>query len=300
VLCRPESVDLVPAIANRIVTSLPAAIEANPQVAIVANAAPFHVPTAQRLAEIGCHILVEKPLADRLDGIEHLIATCGMMQRVLMVGYTLRFSPSLREMVRLVSKGAVGRVLHVAAEIGQYLPDWRPDADYREGVTARAELGGGAVFELSHEIDIALWLGGRVTAVTASMGRVSDLGIDTEDVADLMLEFESGARASIHLDLLQRIPFRRTRVVGSLGTLEWDGISDTLRLGLPELGWRLLHTPALEQRNGLYLSELEHFLACVDGRVDPIVSADVARQVLTIALAAKQSAVTRKTVAIHV
>lgn len=292
VLCRPESAveTLYSAGADTIITTMDEALALAPSVAIVANPAPFHVPVAQAFADAGCHLLVEKPLADRLDGVDRLITTCKSGGLVLMVGYCLRFYPSLQKMVGLVSEGAIGRVLHIASEIGQYLPDWRPDADYREGVTARASLGGGAVFELSHEIDIALWLGGQVDEVIATLGRLGDLEIDTEDSADLMLGFASGARATIHLDLLQRVPCRRTRVIGSLGTLEWDGMADSLRLGRPGSGWRLLPTPQLKQRNDLYQSELEHFMACIDGRTEPLTDALAARQTLTVALAARESA----------
>lgn len=282
--------------ADRVVNTLEEALRERPAMAVVANPSPFHVTVAQELAEAGCHLLVEKPFSDRMDGLDALIDTCASRGLTIMVGYTLRFCPSLREMVRLATEGAVGRVLHISAEVGQYLPDWRPAADYRHGVTAQANLGGGALLELSHELDIALWLGGPVASVTASLGRTGDLDIDTEDCADVIINFCSGARGYVHMDLLQRVPTRRCRVVASEGTLEWDYFEDSLRIGRPGEAWRQLETPPLAQRNDMYLNELAHFLACVQQGSCPIVSGSVGKEVLAVALAARESAATSRAV----
>ena len=39
----------------------------------------------------------------------------------------------------------MGRPLTLRAEVGQYLPDWRPGTDYRTGVSASRDQGGGAL-----------------------------------------------------------------------------------------------------------------------------------------------------------
>lgn len=291
VLCRPESADdtLLTLGADHVVTSLAAALDERPHIAVVANPAPLHVPVAQEMADIGCHLLVEKPFSDRIDGVDRLIDTCDAKGLVLMVGYNLRFFPSLQEMASLVANDAVGRVLHVSAEVGQYLPDWRPNSDYRQGVTAQLKLGGGALLELSHEIDIALWMGGAIVGVAASLGRVSDLEIDTDDCVDLLLKFENGARGSIHMDLLQRVPVRRCRVVGATGTLEWDGIADRLLCGRPSSGWTDVAAPRLTDRNTMYVSELEHFLFCVANGLKPVTDGQAGKRVLMAIIAARQS-----------
>ena len=276
--------------ADRVVNTLEEALRERPGMAIVANPSPFHVPVAQMLADAGCHLLVEKPLSDRIEGVDTLIDTCASSGLTLMVGYNLRFCPSLQVMARMVADGAVGRVLHLSAEIGQYLPDWRPAADYRTGVTAQARLGGGALLELSHEIDTALWLGGAVASLTARLGRIGDLDIDTDDCADLLVNFCNGARGYIHMDLLQRVATRRCRVVGSEGSIEWDYFADALRMGCPGGAWQVIETPRLAQRNDMYLNELAHFISCNEQGDSPIVSGAAARAVLAVALAARESA----------
>jgi predicted dehydrogenase len=282
--------------ADRVVNTIEEALRECPKIAIVANPAPFHIPVARILANAGCHLLIEKPVSDRLDGVAALIKTCELRRVTLMVGYNLRYYPSLQAMARMVAEGAIGQIQYVNAEIGQYLPDWRPNSDFRVGVTAQASLGGGALLELSHEIDIALWLGGGVASLTASLDRVSDLEIDTEDCADILINFISGARGHVHMDLLQRAPTRRCRVVGSDGTLEWDYFEDTLSLGRAGGKWQQIDVPRLNDRNDMYLNELADFFSCVEQGTVPLVPGSVGRDVLSVALAARESAKKKKTV----
>jgi predicted dehydrogenase len=291
-LCRPESVrqQLFETGADVVLTSIDQAIAFSPTAAVIANPAPNHVALSLRLADSGCHLLVEKPLADSMESVDVLISNCQKRQLTLMVGYCLRFFPSLQAMIRLVHEGAVGRVLHVMCEIGQFLPDWRLGTDYRDGVTARASLGGGAILELSHEIDIARWIGGPICHVVAGMGRVGNLEVDVEDCADILVRFSSGARGVIHQDLLQRPPTRRTRVVGTEGTAWWDGLLDVAVLETPSAGRAQIDSRKLGDRNEMYLDELRHFFGCVFGMHLPLVDGYEGREVLRIALAAKQSA----------
>lgn len=292
-LCRSESVrpQLYELGANLVMTSIDQAIEFAPIAAIVANPAPNHVSLSQSLADSGCHLLVEKPLSDSMESVDMLISTCKKKQLILMVGYCLRFFPSLRNMVQLVHDGAVGKILHVMCEIGSFLPDWRPGTNYRDGVTARASLGGGAIFELSHEIDLARWIGGPICSVVAGMGRVGDFEVDVEDCADILVQFFSGARGVIHQDLLQRPPTRRTRVIGAKGTAWWDGVLDVAVLETPSGGRSDIESSKLGELNNLYLDELRHFFGCIVGLHLPLVNGDGGKEVLRIALAAKESAV---------
>ena len=133
--------------------SLKEAIAFAPQIAVIASPAPFHIPTAQALAENGIHLLIEKPLSDSLYGVTHLLATCKNKGTVLLTGFNLRFLPSLQRFRDLLCEGVIGKTFSFRCEIGQYLPSWRPKCDYRKGVSGRRELGGGALLELSHEID---------------------------------------------------------------------------------------------------------------------------------------------------
>jgi len=260
------------------------------EAAIVATPAPTHVDIAATLAARGVHVLVEKPLSDRLEGIDDLITRCRDRGLVLQVGYCLRFATSLRALKDAAAEGAVGRVLSLQATVGQYLPDWRPDRDYRETVSARAAEGGGALFELSHEIDYARWIGGEITSVCARTSRVGDLTIDVEDSADLLVTFENGAVGNIHLDMLQRPATRTCVIVGTEGTLHWDGIKRQTRLFRADVGtWQLLSTGEDAAPDQMYVDQLQHFLTCAKTGQEPSVTGADGRSAVEIVLAARRS-----------
>tara|TARA_B100000073_G_C23687835_1_gene555201 strand:+ start:398 stop:1426 length:1029 start_codon:yes stop_codon:yes gene_type:complete len=291
VLCRKESTGqyLYDLGANNLFNSINQAISHGHSAAVLANPSTYHIEYSQILANNGYHLFVEKPLSNRLDGVNELIRTCENNNLTLMVGYCLRFYPSLKHMVRLIKDGFIGNTLHISSEIGQYLPDWRAGTDYRNGVTAQNKLGGGAVLELSHEIDIALWIGDKIKSVIANLAKISDLDIDVEDCADISLKFESGAIGNIHLDLLQRYPVRKTKVIGTKGTLIWDGIADELLHSMPGVDFQKISVSKITDRNDLYLKSILHFYQCIQNRQEPIVNGISAHKVLEVALAAKVS-----------
>lgn len=281
--------DVAPLV-DRVVTSLDGALTFHPDAALVTNPASLHVRTGLGLAEQGIHLFIEKPISSTLDGVDALINLCHQRRLVLLVGYSFRFYRPLQVMRETLAEGRIGRVLALRAEVGQYLPEWRPGMDYRQSVSARRDLGGGVVLELSHELDYARWLLGEVATVSAQLGRLSDLEMDVEDTAEIILRFCSGAMGSIHMDMVQRPAIRTCRVIGTDGTLAWDGNCHQVQLFSNETGtWSDLHLAGPIDRNEMYMAELRHFLECVRGDDSPSVSGDDARRVLEVALAAKQS-----------
>ncbi len=268
-------------------TSLEEALNAAPDAVIVANPAPMHVATAQAFVDAGKHVLIEKPLADRLDGIDELLESSRRRGTVLQVGYCLRFHPSLIALKRAVAEGRIGRVLSLRAEAGHYLPDWRSGADYRTGVSARRDLGGGVLLELSHETDLARWLAGQVCLVTSRCGRLGDLEIDTEDYADLLLDFTSGACANIHLNMVQRNRSRSCTLTGEDGTLHWDGVTYETRL-FRAGAWEVLYKGNSDPQI-MYREQFRHFLDCISKGAEPSVTGEDGKRALEIVLAAKQS-----------
>ncbi len=278
-----------------VVRSLEDAVAARPEAAIVASPATCHVADATVLAKAGVHLLIEKPLADSLEGIDGLLAECRRVHAA--VGYNLRFYPPLIRLRDAVHSGAIGRVLSVRAEVGQYLPDWRLGTDYRQGVSARRALGGGAINELSHELDYLRWVCGDVVEVHSVVERLSDLAIDVEDTCEAIVRFASGAVGSVHLDMLQRPMARGLRIIGSLGTIVWDGLNHAVTVWTADTAeWRVLGPPSSLDRNATFVAELNHFFECIDGKEAVRCSVEDGRRVLELALAIKRSARERRAI----
>lgn len=291
---RHQVVDSVPEHANGCFSKLEDAMAFAPQLAVISSPATCHLDSALPLACAGVHLLVEKPLSAATDGIEQLLEACLERKTVLLTGYNLRFLPSLRQFKDLLNGELIGRALSVRCEIGQYLPSWRPDADYRQSVSARRELGGGALLELSHELDYLRWIFGEVEWVKATLSRQSSLAIDVEDTAHLTLGFVSAVDgrqlvANVNMDFVRHDTTRLCTVIGEKGSLRWNGLTgmvDLFEAGAK--GWReLSHQP--HQRDDSYLAEWRHFLSCINAQTSASIPGEDGMAVLLIVEAARQS-----------
>lgn len=284
----------IPENANGCFSSLEHAIAFAPQLAVIASPATFHLDAAQSLALAGVHLLVEKPLSAKLDGVAQLLETCWEQKTVLLTGYNLRFLPSLQRFRELLNEHVIGKMLSVRCEIGQYLPSWRPDADYRQGVSARRELGGGALLELSHELDYLRWIFGEVEWVKATLNRQSSLEIDVEDSAHLILGFASAADGhqligTVNLDFVRHDTTRLCTAIGANGSLRWNGLTGVVDLF--EAGaknWREIFRHQ-QQPDDSYLAEWQHFLSCITAQETPLISGEDGFKVLQIIEASRQA-----------
>ncbi len=292
---RHQAGSAVPDIANGVFFIIDDAIAFAPQIAVIASPAKFHIATAQALVEVGVHLLIEKPLSASLDGVTQLLETCQKHGTVLLTGYNLRFLPSLQRFRDLLGEGVVGNVLSVRCEIGQYLPSWRPHGDYRQGVSARRELGGGALLELSHELDYLRWIFGEVDWVKATLSRQSGLEVDVEDTVHLTLGFVPAADGSqligtADLDFIRHDTTRLCTAIGEKGSLRWNGL--TGEVSLYEAGakeWRevFIHT---HERDESYLAEWKNFMSCITENLKPMITGEDGLKVLQIIEGARISA----------
>jgi predicted dehydrogenase len=235
IVCHPiskpdQNVDIHLPYIDLIVYNLEEAISMKPDIAIITSPTRFHVEMALNLAKKGIHLFIEKPLSDNLEQVDELIELCKEKSLVLKVGYNFRFYYPLQMMRHTLLGGKIGQILSFRIEVGQYLPEWRPNKDYRYCASAKKDLGGGVVLELSHELDYARWLIGEVSSVTAVLDHLSDLDVDVEDNAEIILRMACGAIGNIHLDMIQNPPIRTCRIIGGNGALEWDGSSHRVRL----------------------------------------------------------------------
>jgi predicted dehydrogenase len=272
--------------------SLDEALARRPDIAFVCNPTRLHVAVAQRLAEAGCHLFLEKPISDTLDGVDELARTVRSRRLVAVVGCQLRFHPLLGRVRVLLREGALGAVTAVRIACGEYLPGWHPYEDYRATYAARRDLGGGVILTLIHELDYAYWLFGAPRRLFAVGGHLSDLELDVEDTASILMDCGSDARAlpvHVQVDFLQRPPTRSCEITGSAGRLFVDLVGGTLRRYDGEGALAEERAATDFERNRLFLDELTHFLACVRGAEQPLVPLADGIATLRIALAARDA-----------
>jgi len=277
------------------VSSIDEVIAKSIDAAIISSPAPYHVQQAIQFLKAGIPLLIEKPLSHNMDDIQELKDLSDRIRVPIMVGYVLRHSMDLHCFHEMATKQAVGRAIRVLIECGSYLPDWRPEQDYRMAASARKDLGGGVLLELSHELDYANWLFGPFQSVEATLLNSGTLEIDVEDTADLILTSKSGLTISVHLDFCRPDVVRQCTLEGSEGCLSWDGINHSVRLQREsgEIGF----WPFTVERDDKFIKQLSHFLFSIEQGDEPKVTLDDGIAVMTLIEAARRSS--RENVVVH-
>jgi len=272
-----------------------------PDAVIVANPTSMHVDVALPAAEAGCHILLEKPVSHSLERLDVLQQTVQKSGSKILVGFQFRYHPTLNEARELIHSGALGKVLTFHAHWGEYLPQWHPWEDYRQGYAARADLGGGVIVTLTHPLDYLRYLLGEVEALWSFNGHSSPLEVDVEDVAEIGLKFASGAVGGVHVNFFQRPPVHRLEIVGTNGTLRWDnadGILHFHRMAAPFGSYSdQPPAPVIEsflppegfERNQLFIAQTRHFIEILRGESEPACTLKDGVMALRLALAAYDS-----------
>ena len=278
-------------------TDLSAALRRQPEAVIISNPTALHLEVAIPAARAGCHLLLEKPVSHTLDGLDELQQALQAGGGQVLVGYQFRFHPGLRKVAELLAENAIGRPLSARAHWGEYLPGWHPWEDYRQGYSARQELGGGVILTLSHPLDYLRWLFGEVEALWALAGQSSSLGLEVEDTAEIGLCFKNGGLGSLHLDYNQRPSAHHLEIVGTEGTIRWDNADGGVRCYRADSlqgEWEIFPvtsgTGQPFERNELFLAEMRHFLDVIHGAAQPLCSLEDGLQALRLALAARRSA----------
>ena len=94
------------------------------------------------------------------------------------------------------------------------------------------ELGGGALLELSHELDYLQWFLGPLHLRYACNRQSGLLQLDVEDISELLLESADRTSCFVHLDFIQQAPSRHCSLIGAKGRIDWDFINNSVTLRL--------------------------------------------------------------------
>ena len=256
-----------------------------PDGAIVALPNQLHRAAGLACIARGIPCLMEKPVADTIAAARVLAQASEDSGVPILVGHHRRHSPDIAEARRLVQAGALGDVLAVN---GMCL--FRKDDRYFDAAWRREPGGGPLLINLIHDIDSLRFICGEVASVqafTSNAGR----GFTVEDTASVMLRFVGGALGTFVIsdsvvspwsweftsDQALYFPHQPGAFLFLGGRAASLSVSDMRlwRHERPNGDWR---DPVSQQTHALpatraYDNQLDHFLAVVDGRVAPLISA---------------------------
>jgi predicted dehydrogenase len=259
----------------------------------------LHVDIALAAIEAGKVLMVEKPLAHTISDAERIRDRAAELDTPVLAGHILRFEPRYAAVARAVHEGEIGEVQAVRNErIGL--------------VTDQVVLQGRTTVPLYygvHEFDLARWYGGEIASIHAyhSAGVLHARGFGVEDLYSAAFQYVSGAHGTAMLGwiLPDRMPgmgLAGVTVIGEHGILRVDqGELGILKIGEDGVDpIDILYSPEVHGRTwGALAIEVDHFVQCVQGSVEPLCTAADSTEAVRISLAMEEAAETSTSVAVR-
>ncbi|MEO7665459.1 MAG: Gfo/Idh/MocA family oxidoreductase [Dehalococcoidia bacterium] len=190
-------------------------LEEKPDAVVIAVPTPLHTEVACDSIEQGCHVLVEKPLADPPEQARLIIDMARSRHVRLAVGHVERFNPAVRKLREIIKEGTLGRVLSLSAR--------------RVGLPSPHYQDTNVVVDLAvHDLDVIRYLLGDELRVLSSVtGRLT--GGPSEDYADMLL-LAGSVPCVIQVNWVTPVKIRTLCVVGDAGYAELNYITQAIEL----------------------------------------------------------------------
>lgn len=246
-----------------------------------------HAEIVKDCLRAGCHVLCEKPISLHLQEAYEMVQAAEQANRILMIGFIMRFYREFQSIKRLIEQGRVGDVRFAWFRKNGRLPTqaWYLDP----------QKSGGVTFEMAiHLIDWMSWIvGSRVNAVSAQM--VEDIyNLGKEDSAWILLKFKNHAVGAVGSSYAHSIPPTDIGVVGtarSLTVRRRRVMQEDLRTPRSSLGrLRQALWPPWRPTDNPLRAQLTHFIGCVRHNTPCSVTGRDGLYSLLVAFAALKSA----------
>ena len=215
----------------------------------ITNPTKLHYETLRHLGNRAKRIFIEKPVFH--ESALDLTPLALESQKIYYVASPLRYT----RIVQFLRRYLAGRKVYgVRAMCSSYLPDWRPGKDYRETYSAHRAEGGGVGIDLIHEWDYLIYLFGFPKKTMSYRAKVSDLEIDSDDIAVYIGQYHDKL-VSVYLDYLGRKARRELELYFEDDVLVADFITGQVRWLRSE---KVVHLS--ENRDEYQKEELRYFL----------------------------------------
>lgn len=190
----------------------------------ITNPTEYHLETLYKLKDKGKSFFIEKPLTS-IKQLDKLKKMNKVGEEICYVACPLRYMKVIQYVKNNIP---VNEVYSIRCISSSFLPEWRPGQDYRETYSAHQNLGGGVEIDLIHEWDYIKYLFGMPERIQKIIRRVSDLEIDSNDIACYIGEYGDKI-VEIHLDYFGREPIRIMQLFTKYDTIECDLLKSEVR-----------------------------------------------------------------------
>ena len=261
-------------------------ILARPDIDIVSVCTPDHTHADYAIAalEAGKHVLCEKPMCTTLEDCERIIRASERANTVFAVFQQMRFVPRNVAIKRLIDQGELGEVFYIETS---YIHDMRHRATQFSHWRMDPEGFQHPIFGGCHHIDMLRWLAGEIEEVHTFGSNKGLPGYPADDTYVTALRLTNGGVGYILTCFGPRVPqeFHPIRIYGTKGS-----IHDTT--AFLDSGEQVVTRPlGARPYRGVpdFRAQISHFVDCVRGRAQPLVSAQEGARTVAACWAAIES-----------
>ena len=192
---------------------------------LISNPTAVHYQTIKEVIAYKKPLFIEKPLFGALSKEANELVTEVEKQEIpTYVACNLRFLECIAKVKELI----VGkRINEVNVYCGSYLPNWRPNVDFRKVYSANKEMGGGVHIDLIHELDYVYWLFGAPIHTQSFFSNKSSLNITAYDYANYLWEYDDFS-VSVVLNYYRRDSKRTLEILTDEGTYLVDLLKNNI------------------------------------------------------------------------
>lgn len=237
----------------------------------ITNPTKFHFDTLKQFKDNSDNFFIEKPIVDSSDLNKDLSE---FKSKTCYVACPLRHGNVIQYIKKNIDLNDVNGVRSICST---YLPEWHPDEDYRKSYSAKKELGGGVSIDLIHEWDYLTYLFGMPSEIYSILDKVSDLEIDTEDIAVYIAKYQN-MLLELHLDYFGRFPIREIMIFKQDETIVGDIYNNKIIFKNSD---KIIDFN--EERNDYQVEELKYFFDLIINKEDNINDIENALKVMKLA-----------------
>jgi predicted dehydrogenase len=242
---------------------------------IISNPTSEHTKTIIEANKLNVPLFIEKPPLFHLSEKNDVLDALSNSQILTYCAFPLRFHPIIQWLKKNIKPS---EVLEFRAYCGSFLPDWRPNEDYRKNYSAIKQLGGGVHLDLIHELDYLKWIFGLPKSSKGFTKKVSNLEIDSIDSVSYFLEYES-KMGVVQLNYFRKQAKRTFEYVTNEDSFLADLLNYTVTNSKGEVIFK-----TEKEKTDLYLQQMSYFIEHIENKSTLMNSFEDSIETLTVCL----------------
>ena len=244
----------------------------SPDAFVISTSPDLHMHYAYQAYERGISCFIEASVVDA-EKISQLAQKIKNTPIVMAPSCTMRYYPGPKKVKELILANAIGSVINVNYQTGQYLPDWHPWEKIEDFYVSKRETGGAreiVSFELTWLNDIF----GKAKALGCVKAKLTDMPADIDDLYHCLLRYDGNVLVNLTVEVVSRPKAtREMRVLGSEGEIVFSADTSSVRyINASMKDWKefqfdegIVESQYINPEEP-YIAEMKDFIAAVQAK----------------------------------